>query len=314
MNKIGPAQAVHKRICQFGARALFPMAVALVMAGCVSPNAATQIKNFSNAVTLTTSNSVQAYDLMEQEHFDAQFSEAVLNYAGTHFEPAFPALLTPDELQVRLNVLNALKLYAARLSTLMGNPTLTNLDQDTTKLGQSLHALNTNLVRSAFVKVTDVSSNDVQVFTAAVNFLGNWLITRKEQSEAKIAISAMQKRVPDICLVLEKDLVFVHNQVTNDFTQTSRHTDLYLQKSYNDLDPIQRRAELERLVALNVAMKKADAALTMTQSSIGKMESAHQALDQAFSKDTSNISSLIGEASGEAQRVAAYYNSLRTNQ
>jgi len=215
---------------------------------------------------------------------------------------------------VRIDVLNALTSYAARLSALMGNPTLTNLDQDTTKLGQSLNALNSNLVQSAFVKVTDVSSNDVQVFTAAVNFLGNWLITLKEQSEARKAISSMQKIVPEICLVLEKDLGYVHNQLTNDFSQTARHADLYLQENYKVLNPIQRRAELDRLVALNTAMKKADAALTMTQSSIAKIESAHQALDQAFTKDTGNIGSLINQARGEAQRVAAYYNSLRTNQ
>ena len=297
-----------------GPLSLLAVATALLMAGCVSPNAASQIKNFSNAVALTTSNSAQAYDLMEQEHFDAQFSEAVLNYNGLHFEPAFPTILTSNEIAVRLNVLNALKSYAAQLSALMGNPTLTNLDQDTTKLGQALNVLNTNLVQSAFIKVTDVSSNDVQIFTAAVNFLGNWLITRKEQNEARRAIASMQKLVPEICQVLEKDLVFVHNQVTNDFTQTSRHADLYLQKNYDHLDPIQRRQELERLVALNVAMKKADATLTMTQSSMSKMQSAHQALDQAFSKDTTQLSALINEASGEAQRVAAYYNSLRTNQ
>jgi hypothetical protein len=314
MNEIGLTQAARERARQSATLAWLAAATALLLAGCVSPKAATQIKNFSTAVSLATGNSAQAYTLMEQEHLDAQFSQAVLDYAGTPFHPDFHALLTTNELQVRMNILEALKLYAARLSTLMGNATVTNLDQDTTKLGQSLNALDSNLVQTAFVKVPDVSSNDVQILAAAVNFLGNWLITGQEQSEARKAITAMQKYVPEICQVLEKDLGYVHNQVTNDFTQNARHMELYLQKSYHDLDPIQRRAELARLVALNNSMKTADAALTLTQSSLEKIETAHQALDQAFTADTSKLSSLINEASGEAQRVAAYYNSLRTNQ
>jgi hypothetical protein len=313
MNEIGLTPAARKRPRQFAALALLA-AAAFLLSGCVSPNAATQIKNFSTVVSLATSNSAQAYALMEQEHFEAQFSQAVLDYSNTPFHPNFQTLLTTNEIQVRINILDALKLYAARLSTLMGNPTVTNLDQDTTKFGQSFYALDSNMVQTAFVKVPDVSSNDVQILAAAVNFLGNWLITGQEQREARKAIAAMQKYVPEICQVLEKDLGYVHNQVTNDYTQNARHMELYLQKSYDDLDPIQRRAELARLVALNTSMKTADAALTLTQSSIEKIATAHQALDQAFTADTSKLSSLINEASGEAQRVAAYYNTLRTNQ
>ncbi|HEV7924361.1 MAG TPA: hypothetical protein VGR14_03340 [Verrucomicrobiae bacterium] len=313
MNEIGPTQAVNQRIRQFGAQAFLVVAVALI-AGCASPDAANQIKNFSNAVALTASNSVLAYDLVEKEHFDAQFSRAVVNYDGVHFNPVYPTFMTPAELQVRLDILNGFTTYAAQLSALMGNPTLTNLDQDTTKLGQSLNGLNQQLVQSAFVKSALVTSNDVQIFTAAVNFLGNWIITRKAQNDAKAAIASMQKQVPAICQLLEKDFAIMHNQLTNDFTETERNTDLYLQTSYHSLDPIQRRTELKHLAALSIEMHKADATMTAIQSSVEKIEAAHQALDQAFTKDTSNVSSLINEASGEAQRVAAYYNSLRTNQ
>jgi hypothetical protein len=313
MNKIGTIQHEQRSSRRLGIQALLIIAVALI-AGCVSPNAANQIKNFSNAVTLTASNSVQAYDLVEKEHFDAQFSQAVLDYDGHQFQPVFSNFMTPDQLKVRLDVLNAVNSYAAQLSGLMGNPTLTNLDQDTTKLGKSLNDLNQDLVTSAFVKSALVTPNDVQIFTTAVNFLGNWLVTRKAQSEAKNAITSMQKYVPAICEVLEKDFAIMHNQLTNDFDATIRHTTLYLRNNYDHLDPIQRRAELEHLVALRMAMKKADAALTTTQSSVEKIKAAHQVLDQAFTKDTSNISSLINEASGEAQRVAAYYNSIQTNQ
>jgi hypothetical protein len=319
MNRIEPGRTAPKRRRQIGLHALLLIGVAF-LAGCVSPNAANQVKNFSNALTLTASNATQAYQLVEKAYFDKQLSEAVVKYCdGTDvnldsFHPdAFKVFFPTNEIQVRLDVLTGLTTYAAQLSTLMENPTVSNLDQDTTKLGQSLTNLNQDLVTAAFLQSNTVTSTELQIFTAGVNFIGNWLITRKEQKEAKQSIDDMQTNVPQICRVLQKDFGYLRKELTNDchFTQFSAR--VYYEKNFNHLDPFQRRAEIEHMVALSKEMETADAALAGTQELFGKLALAHQALSEAFTKDTSNLKSLIGEVSGEGQRVAAYYNSLRTN-
>jgi hypothetical protein len=249
---------------------------------------------------------------VEKERFDAQFSDVLLHYDGSLFRPAFSNFFTPDELKLRLDVLDGLKTYGARLAVLMGNP-LTNLDQDTTTLGKNLGGLGQDLVKDGFVKVGSVSSNDVPIFTAAVNALGHWIITLEAQKAAKEAITHMQEHMPEICGVFEKDLDFMRNQVANDFSEVRRNSALYLKNNFNDLEPFQVRAELQRLNTLDIAKKTADDALAGTKKSIENLAAAHQALSQAFTRDTNGLSSLISSVSEEAQRVSSYYNSLQTN-
>jgi hypothetical protein len=318
MNTIKPVGTAQKRR-QIGLQALFLIGVALA-GGCVSPNAAIQVKNFSAAVSLTASNSVQAYKLVEKVYFEKQLSETVLTcFAGTNidlnaFNPrAFKLFLPTNELQVRLDVLGGLTTYAAQLSTLMGNPALNTLDQDTAKLGESLANLHQDLVSATFLKSNTVTSTEIDVFTTGINFIGHWLITRKEQKEAKLSIESMQKCVPDICRLLAKDFDYLRGELDKDYEDTEKNANQFLKINALYMDPIQRRAELEREVALARAMETADAALAGNKASIEKLASAHKALSEAFEKDTSNLKSLIGEVSGEGQRVAAYYGSLPTN-
>ena len=102
----------------------------------------------------------------------------------------------------------------------MGNAGVTNLDLDTTKLGVALSNLDQTLVTATFIDSNTITSTEIQAFTAGVNFIGNWLITRKEQKEAKQSIEKMQKYVPEICKVLETDLGYLRGEVNTDYNAT----------------------------------------------------------------------------------------------
>lgn len=292
---------------------LAPLCSMMVISnGCVSKDAAKDIANFSSAVALTTSNSASAYQLVEHERFEAQFSEKLVNYEGGLFKPSFSPFLTPAQIRLRLEVLDGLKTYASRLSGLMKNPQ-TNLDNDTTKLAGNLNKINQDLVQDSFLNVSSVSSNDIVIFTAGVNALGHWIVTLQAQKACKEAITNMQARMPGICGIFEKDLDFMRNQLANDFDEVQRNSALYLQANFHKLEPFEVRAELERLITLANAKKTADDALAGTKESVEKLAAAHQTLDRAFTKDTKRLSSLINAVSEEARTVSSYYNSLRTN-
>jgi two-component sensor histidine kinase len=123
----------------------------------------------------------------------------------------------------------------------------------------------------------------------------------------------MQAHMPGICGVFEKDLGFMRNQVANDFAEVQRNRALFLKNTSGRLNPFEVRAELQRLTTLATAMKTADDALAGTKASVEQLAAAHQALDQAFTKDTKTLASLINTLSVEAQRISCYYNSLQTN-
>jgi hypothetical protein len=294
----------------------------VLFAGCASPNAANQIQSFSTAVSLTMSNTAAAYNLVDAAHVQAQFGQFVVDGNPSQIESdTFSNFFSTNDIQVRQRVLDCLQTYATRLSQLMGNPGITNLDQKTTQLGQNLQKLDNDAVTNVYLNFFSTATNftspltttDLQIFTTAVNALTDWILELKEQSQVKKCIETMQAptNLPSICHVLTNDFLYLTKQLDND-----EKTILLAEKQFihaSLLEPIQRRAEMMRLVRLEQDAKKAFAVLEQTRESIVKLQAAHQQLANAFSNNPANLSTLINEVSADGQRIAAYYNSLRTN-
>ena len=293
-----------------------PVTLIFVLAGCTSPNAANQIKSFSDATILTISNTTQAFKLVEDSHFKEQVSDQVLNYDK---KPGFnPEVLQPfmptNALQVRLDVLNGLKLYAANLSALMGNSAMTNLDQETTKLGQALAQVDTNLVSDSFFKQAPASTTEIQIFTTAINALGHWVIDYKRTQDAKELIASMQQPVSNICVLLQKDFYILGSQLQKDQQDTLRHMDLYVLNNLNQFNnsPGEKRATIEEMADFTEEMNTDAAIFLAMESSAEKLEAAHSALLDVFSNNTTTINSLINELSTQAQSISTYYQSLKS--
>lgn len=296
---------------------MLPAVLMTVIAGCASPDAARHIKNFSDATILTVSNTTLAFKLVEDNYYKEEVSEEVKNFDN---KPGFDQntiqpFMDSNALQVRLDVLNGLKSYAANLSALMGNSSLTNFDQNTTKLGSALSAIDTNLVKDSFFKTAPATAQELQIFTTAINALGRWLITCKEHKEAKQIIASMQQPVADICQLLHKDFEILGQQLKNENEQTYQNENRYIldNLSHFDNNPGEKRAEIQELAALTRETREDAAIFASLESATAKLAAAHRSLNEVFSKDTTNIGLLINELSTESQRISKYYSSLQTS-
>jgi hypothetical protein len=293
------------------------LAVLLTAAGgCASPDAAHQIKSFSTATAQTIDNTTQAFNLVENTHFKMEVSEEVLHFdTNPGFNPGqIQPFMGTNALRIRLDVLNGLKSYAANLSALMGNGSLTNLDLDTTAFGSTLSTLNTNLVKDAFFKNEPVSAEELQIFTTAIEALGNWLIEYKQQEEAKKAIASMQQPVADICRLLQNDLEILRKQMLDDYKQTLQNENTYILNYLTQFNnnPGEKRSEINELAVLTQEINNEAALFSLMESTTAKMAAAHKNMGQVFSKNTTDISSLINEFSAESRRISNYYNSLKS--
>jgi hypothetical protein len=290
--------------------------LAIAAAGCAAPNAATEIKAFSDATIQTSDNITEAFNLVEQNRYKEEVSVSIVNYDSEHgFHPNdIQPFISTNALQARLDILDGLKAYAANLSTLMGNNVPTNFDSDTTKLGQQLTKIDTDLVSDSFFKKQPVTAQELQIFTTAINALGHWLIEYKQNKAAKGAISSMQQPVADICQLLQKDLEILGRQSANDSANTLRNENQYILNYLHAFDesPGQKRAEIQEMADLTRTMRSEATLFESMQSSVAKMATAHKALGQVFSKNTKDVSSLISEFSAESSRISKYYNSLKT--
>ena len=289
--------------------------------GCVSPDASKQIKSFSEATILTADNTTQAFKLVEDTYYNEQVSRLIFNSGDQkrleafHLDSLHPFIDT-NALQVRLDILEALKTYAANLSALMGNSSLTNLDQDTAQLGKVLITIDTNLVSDLKLHKEVFTTGEIQIFTAAINAMGHWLISYKQEKDAKTAIASMQQPVADICSLFQKDFPILRDQLTNNLFLTFSQDRAYLidHNAQFDNAPEQKRAAVGELAALAQDYNADLLIFDSMPSATAKLAAAQLSLAEVFSRNkTGNISSLIKDFSAEAERITKYYRSLKTN-
>ena len=302
----------------FHGRLIFCALLALCVVaatGCVT-DASKQIGAFSQAAITTADNTIEAFDLVEKVHYRCEVSNRIRVYNTNGFDNSpIQAYMTPTNLEVRLEVLNGLKLYAANLSSLLGNSALTNLDLATTHFGQALISVDTSLVKDAYFKKEPVSEADLRIFAAAVNAIGHWVIEHEQNKDAQKAIAEMQPHVTNLCRLFHKDFEILGKQVQNDLNDTIQYKDDTILKnwSYFAASPGEKRAEIEEMCGL-VRERQDDLELfDSMQSAADTMQKAHEALGQVFSDDKANINSLITEFSAEAKRISKYYSSLKTS-
>lgn len=293
---------------------LAPIIGALLLFGCVSPNPAPEVQKFADAVAVTATNAAGAFDAVQAGYFEEQISAIALQTNITTFNPDdIQPFLPPDAIKARLDVLDVLKLYAAKLALLCGNPSETNLDQATDKFASAMQKLNTNLVASSLLTSEKVTPQEIDIFTTALNAVADWIIERKEAEEAKKTIEEMKKPIDDICALLSSDLERIHGQLRAEYKQTRQNDDDALIHSWPRLSPPERREELRNLEDLTVSVDKADSTILTLRSAVSNLAVAHASLDQVFTKDKVKATELIDDFRTQAERISKYYSSLGTN-
>jgi hypothetical protein len=293
----------------------------MLIAGCVSPDAANQIKTFSEATVLTASNTAQAFRLVEQSYYDHAVSKEVFASTETNFNPKafYPGEIPPymgeKGLEVRLEVIGGLESYAVKLSTLVGNSSLSNFDKYTTTLGSALSTIDTNLVKDSFLSVEPLTGNDVKIATTAINTLGHWIITYQQQKRAKEAIIQMQGPITNICQLLTNDFSYLQQQFTMDNRFVLENEVKFFKDNFYSFkaNPNELRAEIQNLNSLERQNEANEVLFTSLSSAVNNLEKAHNSLQEVFSNNKTNtISSDLSQFATEAQRIGKYYSSLKS--
>lgn len=308
----------HRYYARFGilrcCTCLAPIVGAFLLFGCMSPNPGPEIQKFANAVAVTATNAAGAFDAVQAGYYEERISAIALETNVAAFNPDdIQPFLPADAIKARLDVLDVLKLYAAKLALLCGNPSETNLDQATDKFASAMKKLDTNLVTASFLSSEKVTPQEINIFTTALNAVADWIIERKEAEEAKKTIEEMKKPIDDICALLASDLQRIHGQLRAEYKQTRQNDDVALIHSWPHLSPPERREELRNLEDLTVSVGKADSTILTLQSAVSNLAVAHASLDDVFTKDKVKASELIDDFSTQAQRISKYYSSLGTN-
>jgi len=292
--------------------------MAFLVTGCSVSPLAKHTAAFATATNLLVDNSTNAYRAAETLHDNAQGYQAVAHFDGN--PPYNPYKTTPliseKGIQVRIDLLAAIKTYAQSLADLTSGVKSDKLDDAAAAVGANLKGLSSTLAAdiagsagSANNKLV-LSTGEANGISTAAEALGNFLASRKVKAEVPKQIKAMQPNIEALCKLLQDDIGILRNQSSLDYRVMVEDQDGFIRHN-TTLTPIERREEILVLPRLVQSQRATDTLLAQLQDSILKFNLTYQALAaEAQGNNPESLAARISELEAAGENLAKYYQSL----
>jgi hypothetical protein len=332
--RIGPAVKYGGRF-ETAARSFFrpsvaacALAVCALIAGCMSPLAQHTVA-FSKATDMVVDNSKDSYRAAVDLRLREQTMAAVYDYdkkpnwnPNTDFKP----LLTEDQLDARIKVLDGLKEYSRSLVELTSGKSspetqaaaaaagasLQSLSQSvSTSLGNSASSASTTSTASSASTTSGMSTSETNAASTAVLALAKYLTARKVKGALPKVTQDMNPNIMTLCKVLNDDITILRRQADVDYTELETQQDLFIRNAGAGLNSVQHREEVGKLVLIANEKRANDALLAKLQASLVNFELTHQALAAAAQgNNPESLSQKIAELAAAGQDLGNFYKSL----
>jgi len=288
------------------------------LGGCSLTPMAKHAAAFSTASTLVIESSEDEYrvanDLRERQQMEA----AVYSYnyaaeADLQFDPhkEFKPLFTPDQLEARMEVLDGLKLYGDSLVALTGHPSPDEkaaLEAATTGVGTNLQGLST-AVNAKFSGIPAITDQQAALVSTALKALGEYLQTRAIKQSLPKVTGPMDDHVKVLCGLLEEDIKVMKTQADADYTSLLLTENQFV--LHNKLDAVEKRNEVEKLMAVVRKQKANDRLLDALNTAVVKLRLTHHALAaEAQGNNPGSLKQNIADLQAAGKDLSSYYKSL----
>ena len=296
------------------------LSICLFIVGCSLSPLAKHATAFSQATGIVIDRSEDAYRAAIKLRHEEQIAAAVYAYdknpTWSPYRDVEP-LLTPDQLDARLTILEGLKTYAASLVELTekrSSKDATALNAAAAGVGTNLKALNQNIatdLSTAIPHVPVMSAATANGVSTAVVALGDYLIARKVKGSLPKVTQEMNPSVLTLCELLNSDIVILRRQADVDYQLLVTDQDQFIRHQGTALNPIQHRDQVGELLDIAAQQKANDDLLAKLQKAIHTLAVAHQALAAAAQGNNSeSIQQKIIELEAAGQDLGTFYQSL----
>jgi hypothetical protein len=296
--------------------------VTLPSTGCLSPYAK-HAEAFSAATNTVIDGSEDAYRGANKLRLDEQTAAAVFDYdknpAWSPYKD-FKPLLTPDQLDARMKVLDGLKVYAATLVELTGKPSGPDeaaLESAAQGVGDNLLALNQNVATNFSTAIPNapvMSTTQANVVSTAIVGLADYLRARKVKGSLPKVTQQMNPYVQQLCSLLNDDIQVLRRQADVDYQNLATQLDQSIRHEGNSNSPYERRKEVGSLIQIAAQQKANDELLAKLQNALHSLALTHQALAAAAQgNNPESIQSKIADLSATGHDLSTFYKSLPTD-
>jgi hypothetical protein len=296
------------------------LAVCFLSNGCSLSPLAKHAVAFSTASGVVIDSSEDAYRAAIRLRHDEQVVAAVYVYdTNPSWSPYtdFKPLLTPEQLNARIKVLDGLKAYAASLVELTSAKPSKDLNTAAAAVGTNLKALNQTVatdLSTAIPGVPVMSTATANGVSTAVLALGDYLIARKVKGSLPKVTQDMNQNVLTLCELLNNDIIVLRRQADVDYQTLATDEDQFIRHEGTALNPIQHRDEVGKLIDIAAQQKANDELLTKLQTALHTLALTHQALAAAAQgNNPESIQQKIADLEAAGQDLGDFYKSLPTS-
>jgi hypothetical protein len=292
------------------------LGMAFLVAGCSVSPIVKRASDFATAATAASKDATNAYQLVEQEHYNAEVERLVTNFGTAGFDlNSIQPFMQPDEMDARTKLIKGLNEYAEALAAVAGDQPLTDFDTQAEAIGKSLQDLSKSDALTSMVAKAKISTVDLNAVTTAVDALGRAIINHKRSSELPALLKAAKGPIATICTLLQADIgdsekSGLRNQLKNDYLTDIEKQERFI-KNNPTLNPIDRQTAIKGLAVLAKAARDGDKTLASTQKELADLAKTNAALSEADKKkDSPAFKALLSELVSDGQQLRGFYEKL----
>lgn len=301
-----------------GVTSAVSVALCILITGCSLTPLAKHTAAFSSAAIVVINGSEDAYRtanrLREQEQVAAAVYDYDKNPKWSPYTDTRP-LLTTEQLNARITVLNGLKAYAASLVEITGSQKSKKLDSAAAGVGSSLESLSSTAatdLKNSIPNAPVLSDAEANGASTAVRALGDYLIARKVKGSLPKVTNDMNPTIRTLCELLNNDIVVLRRQADVDYQTLIEEQDQFIR--HTSLDPAEHRDEIGKLITLAQQQRANDELLAKLQAALHTLDLTHQALAAAAQgNNPESIKQKIAELEAAGQSLSSFYGSLSSS-
>lgn len=288
----------------------------LLVAGCSVSPMVKKASDFATAATAASEDATNAYQLVEQVHYDAELERLVTDFGTAGFDlNSIQPFMKPEDMDVRTRLIKGLSEYAETLAAVAGDQPLTDMDTQAEAVGKSLRDLSTSDALASMVKKAKIDTTDLNLFTTAVDALGRAIINHKRSSELPALLKEAKGPIATICTLLQADIGDpethgLRNALKNDYLTEIEKQEKFI-KNNPTLGPLDKQAAIRAVVTLAKAARDSDKTLAATQKEFADLAKTNAALaDTDTKKDSPAFKTMLSELVNDERELRGFYEKL----
>src|ERR1035437_7552809 len=308
---IGPAATRHRAL------AACALSVCFLLAACSLTPISKHTAAFSTVSNQVITTSEDAYRAAIDLHDREEVSKGVLLIQENKpwdYDQITP-LLSPEALQTRVRILDALKAYSQSLTEVTAGLASPALTTAATATGTNLKNIGTTISTEPGLKASGfaITPQEANLVSAATLAIGEYLVSKKVNAALPAITAQMDPHVEQLCKLLNDDIVILRRQSKNDYEGLSRQEWTFIQSNKDKLNPIQLRDEVQKLPTYRKNEQSTDALLAGLHSSLEQLALTHHALAAAAQDNNpETLTAKLGELLAAGNDLKTYYKSLPT--